>query len=79
VVGHQVRAGGAVQADVEQVGVGERDGERLGVLAGEHGAGGLDGRRDRHRQPPAGGVEGALDAEQRRLDVAGVLAGLDSR
>ena len=66
VVGHELGAGGAVEADVEEVGVEQRDGERLGVLAAEHGAGGLDGGRDGDRELPAGLREGLLDADQRR-------------
>src|SRR6185369_2766839 len=79
VIGHQLRAGGAVEADVEQVGVEERDGERFGVLAAEHGAGGLDGGGDGDGDLPAGVGEGAVDADQGRFDVAGVLRGLDEQ
>ena len=59
--------------------MGQRDRQRLGVLAGEHRAGGLDGHRNRHRQPPAGLGEGALDRQDAGLDVAGVLAGLEQQ
>jgi hypothetical protein len=79
VVGHALGAGGAVEPQVEEVGVEQRHGERLGVLAGEHGAGGLDGRRHGDRQPPAGGGEGGLDAEQAGLDVARVLRRLEQQ
>ncbi len=79
VVGHQVGAGGAVEAHIEKVGVEQGDGERLGVLAAEHGAGGLDGRRDGDRELPPGLGEGLLDADQAGLDVAGVLRGLQQQ
>ena len=79
VVGHQVGPGGAVEAEVEQVGVEQRHRQRFGVLAAEHGAGGLDGRRHRHRQAPAGVLEGGVEAEQAGLDVARVLGGLQQQ
>jgi hypothetical protein len=79
VVAHELGTGGAVQTDVEQVGVEQRDGERLGILAGEHRARRLDGHRDRDRHAPAGGRKSVVDAEQARLDVARVLAGLEQQ
>ncbi len=79
VIGHQRRAGGAVEPDVEQIGVQQRDGERFGVLAREHRAGRFDGRRDGDGQAPAGLGEGRLDADQPGLDVARVLAGLEQQ
>ena len=50
VVGHELRTGGAVQADREQIGVRDRGVERVGGLAGEHRAHRFDGARDHHRE-----------------------------
>jgi hypothetical protein len=79
VVAHQLRAGRAVEPDVEQVVVGERDDERLGVLASEHRPGELDGHRDGHRDAPSELGESVFDAEQPGLQVAGVLRGLEQQ
>jgi hypothetical protein len=79
VIGHERRTGGAVEADVEQIGVQQRHRQRLGILAGEHRASGFDGHRDGHRDAPGASVEGLLDTDERGLDVARVLAGLDQQ
>ena len=79
VVRHQVRAGRAVQTHVQEVGVEQGGGERLGVLAAEHGAGGLDGGRDGDRDLPTRLGKGPLDADQAGLDVARVLGGLQEQ
>src|SRR4051812_30149343 len=79
VIGHELRTGGAVEAEVQEVEVLERDRQRLDGLAREH--------RPHRLDRPANG-DGklllarqrslhALDPEQRRLDVARVLRGLD--
>ena len=49
VVRHQIGTGGAVQADGEQIGVGDGGVEGVDGLAGEHGAPALDGAGDHHR------------------------------
>ncbi len=82
-VGHELRPGGAVQADGNDVGVGQADPQRFGVLPRQHGAHGLDGAADHHRHTAAGGqaefLIQPLDGQQRRLDVARVLAGFDQQ
>ena len=45
VVAHQVGSGGAVQTEIEQLSMGQRYRQSLGILATEHGAVGLDGHR----------------------------------
>src|SRR5208282_453210 len=77
VVGHEFRAGGAVEPNGEQAGMGHGNPEGVGGLPGEHGAGGLDGAGDHEGNVAGEFAAGTLDAEQRGLDVAGVLAGLD--
>ena len=71
VVGHELRAGGAVEPDREEVDVLERGIERLDVLAGEHRAHGLDGAADHDRELDARPRAIARsDADAAGLDVA---------
>ena len=51
--------------------------EGLGGLAAEHGAVELDGAGDDHRPGDSGFAAHRLDGDERRLGVAGVLAGFD--
>ena len=76
VVGHELRTGGAVQPDREQIHVPERRHQSVGRLSGQHGSHRLNGRRDHDRQAVAELVERLSDADERGLDVARVLAGL---
>ena len=78
-VGHELRARGAVEAQVQQIGVQEGDRQGLGVLPRQHGAGGLDGHRHRHGQAPSGLTKGLFDSQQACLDVPGVLTGLEQQ
>jgi hypothetical protein len=77
VVGHEFRPGRAVEPDREEVGVHDRRIERLDALAREHRAGCFNGARDHHRHPSLRERERVLGAEERGLDVAGVLLRLD--
>ena len=77
VVGHEVRAGGAVEADGEKIALGDRDVHRLDRLSGEHRAHGLDRHRQHDRDDAPGGRTALRDAEERRLDVQGVLLRLE--
>ncbi len=79
VVGHQVGTGRAVEPDREQRRVLEGGHERIRGLAGEHRAHRLDRAGDHHRPSRAELGEHPLDGDQRRLGVAGVLAGLDQQ
>ena len=82
VVEHLVRTGGAVEAHVEEVAaipVQQRRGQGFDLLAPEHGPRGLDGHRDRHRQPPTQLLERPLGADQAGLHVARVLAGFEQQ
>ena len=54
VVGHQVRTGGAVHADAQQVVILDGSVERVDGLAAQHGAGAFDGDAGHH---------GDIDAE----------------
>ena len=56
-IGHELGTGGAVEADAEQIDVLERRDERVGGLAGEHRAHGLDRARDHDREFVAEFVE----------------------
>jgi hypothetical protein len=76
---HQLRPSGAVEAEIEEIGVEQRYRQRLGVLAGQHRAGGLDGDRHRHWQTPPGLIERREDADGARFDVAAVLTGLEQQ
>ena len=80
VVGHELGAGGAVEAEVEQVQVLERGRERLDRLARRAScpsARWCRRRRSGTRRPACANARS--HAEQRRLDVARVLAGLDQQ
>ena len=78
VLAHLLRAGGAVQADDIDFGVGfeSRDGGG-DVGADEHGAGGLDGDLAQERDTAAAGVEGEAGGLDRDLGLEDVQAGLD--
>ena len=73
VVGHKCGAGGAVDADPQQVAVSQRHVEGLHVLAGQQGSHGLDGALHGYRNLAFQLSEGAVYAFQSRLDVQGVL------
>ena len=64
----------------EQIEVRDGDVERFDVLAREHRAHRLDRclARHRHARVPSSAI-GAIDADERRLDVARVLRGLDEQ
>ncbi len=79
VVGHELRAGGAVQADGQQVRMRHRHPECVDGLPGEHGPHRLDGSRNHDRNRVADVAPSLLDAQQPGLDVARVLAGLDQQ
>ena len=77
VVGHELRSGGAVQPDGEQVGGRNRRIESVGRLAGQHRPHRFDGAGDHRRDAHAILFGESFDGQQRRLDVACVLAGFD--
>ena len=74
-VGHEIGTGGAIQADPNQVLVGQGGVEGLGVLAGQQGPHGLHGALDRYGYvlPKFNGSLG--DTVQTGLNVYRVLAG----
>ena len=76
-LGHLVRAGGAVEADDRYVERADHGGRRGDVGADQQRAGGLDRRLDEDRDVLPGLGAGALGAVDRRLDLQRVLAGLD--
>ena len=70
----------AVEADREQVGVGDGRAKRVGGLAGEHGAHGLDGAGDhRGNRVVHARVPSRCDGQQPGLDVARILAGFEQQ
>ena len=77
VVGHEIGAGGAVEPDRQLLGMLDRGQKGVRRLAAEHSSRGLDGSRHHHRPPHPGVGKRLLDRNQRRLGVAGVLAGFD--
>ena len=77
VIRHEIGAGGAVEADGEQIDVGEGGPKGVGGLAGEHGAGGFDGAGDHGGDTDAAFDLEAAEGEEGGLDVAGVLGGFD--
>ena len=79
VVGHELGAGGAVQAQRKHVDVIERGPQRLDVLPGEHRAHGLDGHGDHHRNRLAEFAAQIVDGQHAGLDVARVLAGFEQQ
>src|SRR6267378_553054 len=80
VVGHELGPGRTVEPDREEPEVLERDVERLDALTREHGAHGLDGRRDHQRYvEPARGALGAPYTERGGLEVQGVLRRLQQQ
>ena len=80
VVGHELRTGRAVEADVEQIAcASEAESASTPWPASIVPIGSMVPRdRDRQRRAPSV-AKRALDAEQRRLDVARVLAGLEQQ
>ena len=79
VVGHEFRAGGAVEADRQRLDV--RDGgiERLDVLPPQHGAHGLDGYRDHYGHLTSGLLHGAAGTHDRGLEIQRVLCRFDEQ
>ena len=79
VVGHELRTRGAVQPQVEELPVLQRDRQRLDRLAGQHGPHRLDGAAHRDRDPLLGWerILEPIDPDQARFDVARVLRGLE--
>src|SRR5215472_6617285 len=78
-IGHELRAGGAVESDGEEVEVLQGGIERIHPLPGQHGPHGLDGAADHERQRAPGLRESPLHADGRRLHVERVLAGLEEQ
>ena len=76
VLGHLLRAGGAVQADDRHVERADDGRRRADVGADQHGAGGLDGDLDHERQLAAGFAHRAARAVDRCLGLERILAGL---
>ena len=76
VLGHLLRAGGAVQADDRHVERADDGRGRADVGADQHGAGGLDRDLDHERQLAAGLAHRAPGAVDRGLGLERVLAGL---
>ena len=79
VVGHEFRAGGAVEADREQVGMQNRGAEGVRGLPRQHGSHGLDGARDHRRNRLTQFAPQTLDGQQCGFDIARVLAGFDQQ
>ena len=75
VVRHQVRTGGAVQADRKQVGMRDRCVERVDGLPGEHRAPAFDGARNHQGNANAQFAFELRDGEHAGLDIACVEAG----
>ncbi len=78
-IAHQLGTGGTVETEIEQIPMQQRHRQRLGILASQHRAHRLDGHRDRHGQVEPDLLEGVIDPDQSRLDVARVLAGLEQQ
>ena len=78
-VGHELRPGGAVDANPQQFAVGQRGIERLHILPGQQRTHGLDGALHRHRRRAAQFGHGAVDALQPGLDVQRILAGFQQQ
>ncbi len=79
VVGHELGARRAVEADGEKRRVHHRGVQGFDTLPGEHRAHRLDRDRDHHGRAPADLGEGLLDADQPRLEVARVLRRLEQQ
>ena len=77
VVRHELRTGGAIQADRKKVDVRNGTQECVGGLAGEHRAHRLDGPGDHYRNLAAQLAHDTLDSEQPGFHVARVLAGFE--
>ena len=79
VIGHELRAGGAVQPDPEEVAVGEGGVEGLHVLTAEDRPHRLDGGLDGDGEIDAGCLPRLVDTFQSRLHVQRVLRRLDEK
>ena len=78
-VGHKLRAGGAVETDPQQFAVGKRRVQRLRVLPGQQRAHGLDGALHGNRHVAVQLGLRAVNTLQPGLDVDGVLAGFEQQ
>ena len=76
-VRHVFRTRRAVESDAEQPRMLQRHRQGFGALPGQHRPRGLDGARDDHRDSQAVPAQSLPDADERCLDVAGILAGLE--
>ena len=79
VVGHQVRTGGAVHADAQQVVILDGSVERVDGLAAQHGSGPLDGDARHHGNLDSEIALQLFHCHQARLEAAGVEAGFDQQ
>ena len=79
VVGHELRPCCAVETDREEVGMRDRRAKRLGGLPGQHGAQRFNRPRDHGRDAASAFPPQPLDGDERRLDVARVVAGLEQQ
>ncbi len=75
-VGHELRAGGAIQTQIEQIDVFQCSGQRFHALPSEHCPHRLDRAGDGNRDSFAAPCKGVLDSDQCRLHVPGVLGSL---
>ena len=78
-VGHELRPGGAIKANPQEVAVGQGSVEGLDVLASQESAHGFHGTLDGNRNPAAQLGKGAVDALQSGLDVQRVLTGFQQQ
>ena len=79
VVRHVFRTRGAIEADAQRLGVLQRHNQGFGGLPGQHRAHGLDGARDDHWNSQAVLAQSLSNADERGLDIAGVLTSFEDQ
>ncbi len=79
VIGHQIRASGAVHPHSQQVVIGDRGIKRINGLAAQHSAVALDGHRGDHGDRNAQLAPQLLNSDESGFEIPGIETGLDQQ
>ena len=78
-IGHQIRTGGAIHSDCQQVVIGDGSVQRIDGLAAEHGAVALDGDGSNHRNRQTQFAAKLLHGQQSGFQASGIETGFDQQ